>query len=352
MSIIKKILILSSKNGLIYALKYYFLRTLDRIYSDYNTRNIIRKSVEIKSPLILITQIQRSGGTLLSQLFDGHPDVYAYPNELTIWEPKWELKNLENNFKAINNKYVNYFALNSEYKKESKSKWNKSYLFYFNLNAQREIFKKYSTKKNSQRNILNSYFSSFFSSWVNYKNILNQKKLVSAFIPRVNLNEKSVKYFFKNYPDGKIITIVRDPLDWLASAKIHDPKNYSNFEFALNTWKKSTISSLKLSKNPNVIPVTFFDLVSNTEKLMSSICKKLQIQKHDITLRPTFNNEPILSDSSFKSVEGKIDKKTLSRKTKSFNKRELSNLKKISKLVRECENLYKRFLKLNSIKYN
>ena len=30
--------------------------------------------VPVREPLVLISQIQRSGGTLLSQLFDGHPE--------------------------------------------------------------------------------------------------------------------------------------------------------------------------------------------------------------------------------------------------------------------------------------
>ena len=46
----------------------------------------------VNQPLLLISQVQRSGGTLLSQLFDGHPQVHAHPHELKIGYPeKWEL---------------------------------------------------------------------------------------------------------------------------------------------------------------------------------------------------------------------------------------------------------------------
>ena len=41
----------------------------------------------VTAPLILISQIQRSGGTLLSQLFDGHPEIHAHPSELMIGYP-------------------------------------------------------------------------------------------------------------------------------------------------------------------------------------------------------------------------------------------------------------------------
>ena len=33
-------------------------------------------------PFALISQIQRSGGSMLNQLFDGHPNVHAHPHEL------------------------------------------------------------------------------------------------------------------------------------------------------------------------------------------------------------------------------------------------------------------------------
>ena len=42
----------------------------------------------VTCPLVLISQIQRSGGSLLSQLFDGHPEVHAHPHELKIGYPK------------------------------------------------------------------------------------------------------------------------------------------------------------------------------------------------------------------------------------------------------------------------
>ena len=48
----------------------------------------IEYRVEVREPLVLISQIHRSGGTLLSQLFDGHPECHAHPHELTIGYPK------------------------------------------------------------------------------------------------------------------------------------------------------------------------------------------------------------------------------------------------------------------------
>ena len=55
----------------------------------------------VTSPLVLISQIQRSGGTLLAQLFDSHPEIHAHPHELKIGKPKkyiWPKIDLNDNF--------------------------------------------------------------------------------------------------------------------------------------------------------------------------------------------------------------------------------------------------------------
>ena len=44
--------------------------------------------VPVTEPLVLCSQVQRSGGTLLSQLFDGHPECHAHPHEIKIGWPR------------------------------------------------------------------------------------------------------------------------------------------------------------------------------------------------------------------------------------------------------------------------
>ena len=51
----------------------------------------------VTEPLALISQIQRSGGSLLSQLLDGHPELDANPHEWKIGYPnkyRWPKLNL------------------------------------------------------------------------------------------------------------------------------------------------------------------------------------------------------------------------------------------------------------------
>ena len=53
-----------------------------------NSQIGISNITKVQAPLALISQIQRSGGSLLSQLFDGHPQIHAHPHELKIGYPK------------------------------------------------------------------------------------------------------------------------------------------------------------------------------------------------------------------------------------------------------------------------
>src|SRR5207244_13140535 len=56
--------------------------------------------VPVDQPLALICQAQRSGGTLLGRLFDGHPQCHAHPHELHIGDRRphvWPVLALEEN---------------------------------------------------------------------------------------------------------------------------------------------------------------------------------------------------------------------------------------------------------------
>jgi hypothetical protein len=57
------------------------LQELSRICSEH--------VLPVTSPLALIAPIQGSGGALLSQLFDGHPELHVHPHELMIGYNDW-----------------------------------------------------------------------------------------------------------------------------------------------------------------------------------------------------------------------------------------------------------------------
>src|SRR5918996_410393 len=56
----------------------------------------LRWSIPVTQPLLLCSQVQRSGGTLLARLFDSHPSCFAHPHELKWGKPrKWHWPQLD-----------------------------------------------------------------------------------------------------------------------------------------------------------------------------------------------------------------------------------------------------------------
>ena len=56
--------------------------TINELSQVYNIR--LKNTINVDQPLVLISQIARSGGTLLSQLFDMHPECHVHPHELKL----------------------------------------------------------------------------------------------------------------------------------------------------------------------------------------------------------------------------------------------------------------------------
>src|SRR5207244_11583723 len=58
-------------------------------------RTRLQHLVEVREPLVFVSQIQRSGGTLLSRLLDGHPECHAHPYEARLGhKSKWPVLDL------------------------------------------------------------------------------------------------------------------------------------------------------------------------------------------------------------------------------------------------------------------
>ena len=133
-------------------------------------------------PLALISQIQRSGGSLLSQLFDGHPEIHAHPHELKIGFPSKYLwpkiyldedptRWLETLFEPS---VLNHFR--NGYKKQRNME--ETFLFLFLPSVQKELFVKqlHAIESVTQRDILDAYMASYFGAWLNNQNNSGSKK--------------------------------------------------------------------------------------------------------------------------------------------------------------------------------
>jgi hypothetical protein len=275
----------------------------------------------VNSPLALISQIQRSGGSLLSQLFDGHPELHAHPHELKIGYPRkyiWPKLNLND---PPEKWFVRLFErsvldhLKNGYKKQKNL--DETFLFSFLPSVQRELFLNYLETIDTikLRDVFDAYMTSYFGAWLNNQNSFGPKKYITAFTARLSMEKKNMEAFFGIYPDGRLISLIRDPKNWYPSAARHRPLVYGDIKTALELWQKSAQAILwnKERYGDRVCILTFEDLVGKSGSVMHYLADFLEIKFDDILLIPTFNKFPIKANTSFNAKHHGIIDTTLNR---------------------------------------
>lgn len=276
----------------------------------YKTR--LERMVRLEQPLVLISQIQRSGGTLLSQLFDGHPQCHVHPFELHIGNPrKWIWPDLDLTADPTT-WFANLFErVTTQLFREGYSKYSRSgnekpdtYPFLLLPNLQRELFMYCvsSVKISSQREILNCYMTSYFNAWLDYQKMYAQNvSYIVAFTPRLIMYKESLERYFRDYPDGKLISIVREPKSWYTSAHRHNFRDYPNPTDAVQVWKQSVEAMIESKKKygHKVYLISFEKMLHDVEGCMRSLSAYLGIDFDNSLLTPTFQGMSIKADSSF-----------------------------------------------------
>ena len=296
----------------------------------------------VTSPIALISQIQRSGGTLLSQLFDGHPELHAHPHELMIGYPKkhiWPTVDLDDTperwFEILfEDTVIAHFQ--SGYKKMDQ--YEEEFPFIFLPSLQRNMFLKYidSVESVKLRDVFDAYMTSYFGAWLNNQNSFAKKKFVTGFTPRLAMVKDSIRSFFDIYPDGRLISVVRDPKNWYPSAYRHNAvikkTKYENIRQAMDQWNENAQSMVwnKETYGDRVCIVRFEDLISDTESVMRYMAELLDVEFDDILLEPTFNRFPIKANTSFEIEKHGIINSTLSR-YKTLKKEDLKIIEEMTK---------------------
>jgi hypothetical protein len=271
--------------------------------------------VEVREPLVLISQIPRSGGTLLSQLFDGHRESHAHPGELEIGYPiKFDWPRLELDagperwFEVLYEKKVQGH-LRRGYCKSGLGNVPERFPFLFSPRLQRAIFVEQCAAGRAiarERDVLDCYFTAYFNAWLDNHNLYpGPKKVVTAFLPRLSTDPEILERFFAVYPDGVLISSVRDPRGWYASAREHNGGEYKTVETGIELWRQSTQATLDAVScyGDRVLLLTYEQLVLKTEQTMRRIAERIGISMTPVLLTPTFNGRPIRANSNH-TVDG------------------------------------------------
>jgi hypothetical protein len=271
--------------------------------------------VPVREPLVLVSQVQRSGGTLLSQLFDHHPELHAHPSELRWGAPDkyhWPTLDLgaspEEWYRTLKEPTGAYLQ---GYNKDSFARVREvapteldRYPFLQPRRLAHDLFVELVTRTPParERDLLDAHLTAYFNAWLDYQGLYAQpKRWVTAFTARLALEPGNAERLFAAYPDGLLISLVREPKAWFASASRHDPHAYGDPEAAVHLWLRlaRSLAEAKTRDPGRVVILPYERLVTDTEAVMRSLAKRLGITWSPILLEPTFNGMPIKADSSF-----------------------------------------------------
>ncbi|MBK9125021.1 MAG: sulfotransferase [Chloroflexi bacterium] len=278
--------------------------------------------VPVNQPLLLMSQVQRSGGTLMSQLFDGHPQCLAHPDELNIGRPdKYTYPDLSMTadadqwFEQLFERRVQRLFVTGYLKSPDTASYDKAdiFPFVFLSNLQREIFSVTCDtliRASTQRDVLDAYFTSYFNAWLDYQGLFQAKTYVTAFVPRVSMRADNVDRFFRDYPDGRLVSVIREPKGWYASSHRKGPENYPNPQASLPIWMQSAESMIANKTNyPDKVRLVSFDeLLRDTAGVMRRLADWSGLDWHPSLTEPTFQGQPIKANTAFRTTDyGVID---------------------------------------------
>jgi hypothetical protein len=266
----------------------------------------LEHTVRVREPLVLISQIQRSGGSLLSQLFDGHPQCHVYPNEIKIGHPNewtWPPLDLDRPEQWFEILYHRRAAkdLQRGYRKSPLDAGFDVFPFLFSPRLQKQLFERCRSSHaiGGERDVLDCYFTSYFNAWLDNHNLYTgPKRLVVGFTPRLAMQRENVERFFAAYPEGTLVSTVREPRAWYASARKHK-RSYGTPEQGLALWRGSTKAALEsvARYGDRVVVLTYEQLVLDTERTMRRLAERIGIEMSPTLLLPTFNGRPIRANS-------------------------------------------------------
>ena len=267
--------------------------------------------VPIHQPLVLISQVNRSGGTLLSQLFAGHPACHAHPGELLLNRPKdlWPRFDLGRSPRAwLDQLYAPHL---SEYAREGYVKVPKksrdqyardeiTFPFAFLPGLMEDLFVEAARDARSPRQILDAYFTAFFNAWIDYQELHGDKRWVVGFTPKLASVPESVEHYFADYPDGRLISSIRDPHSWYVSLRGKRP-DLAPSE-AITRWTRSTQAIVEHRRRfgDRVRVVSFESLLRDTPGVMRALASWLDLPWDPVLERPTFQRLDIRANSSWR----------------------------------------------------
>ena len=211
---------------------------------------------------ILITGVWRSGTTLVSRILNNHPDLAVTYDTVHFMRFSF------NKYNPIHKKKNVIKLINDTRKRLLKR---------YDLNiCEKDVLKIINGKYTYQR-IYDALMQVFLLK-SNKKNTWGEK---------TNLVWTKIPNFFKMYPKGRVLHIVRDPRAVLFSWKKFTQANGNDYlDSILNCYDSMSKALLykNIYKHKSYKLITYEELVSNPSLIVKSVCKKFNIKYDPIML--------------------------------------------------------------------
>lgn len=244
---------------------------------------------------LIITGHRKSGTSLLSSLFDEHPEVSVYPTDISIlyaFFPKFtKLYKNKPIFYNARLKKVIFKSLKNSGKSFGAQKSSSKYATEV-FNSFRKIPKKH---RNNPKKLVQFLINGFLKS---------QKKLRENVKRNILIKETSVISYMPSLLDKKtkIIVLIRDPRDNFAAINAGVKKYYSKFGEDELTALASTINRIKFDlslashykkiKDKKFFFIKFETLVASPKKTIQRLCRFCKIKFNVKLLKPTVHGKP------------------------------------------------------------
>jgi hypothetical protein len=274
-------------------------------------------------PLILISQLPRSGGSLFSQLCDGHKQLFVNPSELRIGYPNkvaWPQldprASPERLFAMLFHFRLGGFAAKGYHKKgKAQQTYGRLSFDYSPIEHYRAFVDLLDPRPNT-RATLDSYFGALFHAWPSGR--VPDPRYVVGFVPKMAMRADSIASFFADYPDGRLVTIMRNPADWFVSRRAHTRggvERYADLEQEMAAWNTMAAAALKYRRlyGDKVLLVSFRDLVSDREATMRRFAANCGIEFDAALINQTFAGQPIAPNTNFDDPQERLEEAVLSR---------------------------------------
>jgi hypothetical protein len=284
--------------------------------------------VVVDQPLVLISQVQRSGGTLINMLLDGHPELHVHPYELrggrsSEEKARWPVLDLnatpDDWLEAISSPVlVDQFAHGYLKKFPATDGLEELSTLPFTLvpTLVDQLFRLLCAERRprSQREVLDHHMTALFNAWLDNQGLRERpKRWVTALTPRAAWGASRDR-FFAVYPDGRLVSCLRDPRAWWASAS-RFWSQYSDFDTSFPLWERGAaeMAAAKRERPEQVFVLTYEAIVRNPTRAMGALADWLGIAWTPTLLCPTFNRLPTVPNSSYAMTQTGIRTESLER---------------------------------------